>query len=150
MVLLKAAMVIPVLATSFMFMQEGPGESAASSGDPNLRKGRRASIARLEAQARHEVDQLSLLEQQVLSRRLRVERILLALDHVTDVAIQMHPERVAALEPVITNLAEQTLELNSAEAMLDHETDGRLDEIEDDVSGLVRAVDLYIEPEMTL
>jgi hypothetical protein len=148
MVLLKAALIIPVMATSFMFMHTGPIETVQAA-DPNMRESG-SPITRLEAQAQREVEDMSLLEQQMLSRRLRVERILFALDHVADVASHMSPERIASVEPVLTNLAEQTLELNSGEAMLDRDTDEKLDDLEDSVDGLVQAVELYIEPEMTL
>lgn len=86
----------------------------------------------------------------IIKRKMRIERLLVSLDRVASVAIQMRPENAERLEPVIVDLAEQTLELVTHEAIQNNETDIELDRLEVTVGRLVKTMNRMIEPEMSL
>ena len=87
---------------------------------------------------------------QIINRRMRIEKILVTLDQVAQVTLQMGPEQSAWIEPVLVDLAEQTLGLTSDEAVSDRTTDEALDDLEGTVNKLVNAVSRMVEPEMSL
>lgn len=99
-----------------------------------------------EAQAKVQQGQGSVSTQ----RRLRIERLLISLDRVAEVALQMKPETTQRLEPVIVDLAEQTLELVGSDEIQNVKTDTELDRLETTVGELVNAMNKVIEPEMSL
>lgn len=88
--------------------------------------------------------------QESILRRVRVERILVTLDHVAAVAVQMNPDHADRIEPVINDLAEQSLELASEEAVSTSASDEDLERIEKTIDGLVTALDRMVEPELSL
>ncbi len=86
----------------------------------------------------------------LLHRRLRIERVLLTLDQVAAVALQMTPEHSSRVEPVLVDLAEQTLELIDDASIRASATDDELDRIEETLMGLMTSINRMTEPEMTL
>ncbi len=86
----------------------------------------------------------------LIQRRLRIERLLISLDKAASVAIQMHPQNSQRLEPVIVDLAEQTLNLVGSSEIQNVKTDSELDRLETTVGELVSAMNKMIEPEMSL
>jgi hypothetical protein len=88
--------------------------------------------------------------EQVIARRLRIERLLMTLDHVTVAVVQMKPEHVDRIEPVIADLAEQAIDLVGDESVVNPETDAEITRIEKTVDRLVGALDRLVEPEASL
>lgn len=86
----------------------------------------------------------------LIQRRLRIERLLISLDRAASVAIQMHPQNSQRLEPVIVDLAEQTLNLVGSSEIQNVKTDSELDRLETTVGELMSAMNKMIEPEMSL
>lgn len=154
MTLLKAAILVPVFVSGFWFTQTAPaslsamsqarGEGVKKNASPRNPVRHPSSVHPKRAAQR------TVSEAAELNRRLRIEQILMTLDRVAEVTGQMSPERAVALEPVLVDLAEQTLELTSDEAVQSPSTDEELDEIEGTVSKLVGVVETMIEPEMSL
>lgn len=83
-------------------------------------------------------------------RKVRIQRLLISLDKVAAVAIQMKPENTERLEPVIVDLAEQTLNLVGQSEIQNVKTDSELDRLELTVGELANALNRMIEPELTL
>lgn len=96
------------------------------------------------------VEKATAQEDRVVERRIRIERLLMALDHVAAVALQMQPEQAERLEPVIVDIAEQTLELVSDSQIRQTSTDGELDRLEDMLGKLIGSMSRMVEPEMSL
>lgn len=86
----------------------------------------------------------------VVQRKLRIERLLISLDKAAEVAVLMHPQNSERLEPIIVDLAEQTLNLVGASEIQNVKTDAELDRLELTVGQLVHAMSRMIEPEMSL
>jgi hypothetical protein len=148
--LIKTLAVIPLLVSGLFLIKADPGASAGGSAGPHAM----VHIADESGGGRDVPKGIetgeSELERQVIARRMRIERIMMTLDYVAEVTMQMHPDQLDSVEPVIVDLAEQTLELTSVEAVLDEGTDEDLDELESTVDDLVIAIERYVEPEMNL
>lgn len=86
----------------------------------------------------------------VLTRRLRIERILMTLDGIAQVALQMSPDQALRIEPVLVDLAEQTIELSDEDLVRTSDADRELNEIENTVDELVAAIEKMVEPEHSL
>lgn len=86
----------------------------------------------------------------IVGRRLRIERILFSLETMAEASVQMSPDHASLIEPVITDLAEQTIELTDSDAVMDSSTDDEIEEIEKTLDQLVTAVERMVEPEMSL
>jgi hypothetical protein len=126
--LINAILILPFLITGMWFTSGQAYGGAAKKAEPV--KAREAS--RVKPQISRE--ELAL-------RRLRVQRVLVTLDRVAEAALKMAPERAQALEPVILDIAEQTMAIK---------TDAELEQIETTVSRLVHALGRMVEPEMSL
>jgi hypothetical protein len=92
----------------------------------------------------------SSVDEEVIARRLRIERILMTLDVIAETAMQMDPVQSAQLEPVLVDLVEQTLALVPEEAVVQSKTDKQLDEIEATIDKLVLTLEGMVEPEMSI
>jgi hypothetical protein len=148
--LIKTLAVIPLLVSGLYLIKADSGVSSAGLAGP-------AALVQVTDESGGGQDLPkgldtgeSELEREVIARRMRIERIMMALDYVAEVTLQMHPDQIDAVEPVIVDLAEQTLELTSVEAVLDEATDEDLDQLETTVDDLVLAIERYVEPEMNL
>ncbi len=86
----------------------------------------------------------------VLQRKERIQNVLLALDQVAEITAQMKPETADRIEPVIVDLAEQTIDLANERALQSDETDAALGKIEATVTELIRTMNRYVEPEASL
>lgn len=86
----------------------------------------------------------------IVQRKLRIERLLISLDQVAAVTLMMKPETASRLEPVIVDLAEQTLKLVDNDAIVSVKTDNELDRLEVTVGSLMKTMDRVIEPEVSL
>ena len=86
----------------------------------------------------------------VYQRRERVEHILGALNRINEVSMQMDPDRAATLEPVLMDIAEETMALSDRSTIVKPTTDEDLGRIEATVKKLSHAVARSIEPEMSL
>lgn len=152
MSLMKAAVLIPAVASGLWLVKTGPpevySEPHGGAGEAEIQTP--DSPDSLEVASVHGMDPSSDEVEAVISRRIRIERILMALDGVAEVALQMSPEQSARLEPVIIDLAEQTLELTTEDAAFRGSTDVELSEIEATLEKLVTAVERLVEPEMTI
>jgi hypothetical protein len=89
-------------------------------------------------------------ESVLTQRKLRIQRLLISLDKVAAVAVQMKPENAERLEPVIVDLAEQTLNLVGQSEIQNVKTDSELDRLELTVGELANALSRTIEPEISL
>ena len=144
MTFLKAAVIVPSLVSGVWLAKID--RSNVNYEDPNLA----LMPVDLSIGAGTEMVAKKTVEQQVVTRKLRIERILVALDRVAETAMQMNPDRAASLEPVILDLANQTLELTDASAVAKADTDEALDELETTISQLVGVIGRLVEPEMSL
>jgi hypothetical protein len=133
MSLLKVALVVPALMSGLFWVKIDPGVPGE-----------------FPPPAVEEKSEGSELEREVISRRIRIEKILMTLEYVAEVTMEMHPDQLDAVEPVIADIADQTLELTSIEAVLDEATDKDLQEIEATVDDLVYAIERYVEPQINL
>lgn len=86
----------------------------------------------------------------VLQRKERIQNILVALDRLAEITAQMKPETADRIEPVVVDLAEQTIDLANARALQSSETDASLNKIEHTLLELTRALSRYVEPEASL
>ena len=86
----------------------------------------------------------------VLQRKERIQKVLVTLDHIAQLAAQMKPETADRVEPVIVDLAEQAIELANERALRANETEASLKKIELTVSQLSHTIDRYVEPEASL
>lgn len=158
--ILRSAFLVPIFASGAWLVQTGPPEapinfiepseslelfSAPESWGPEAHEQMRDQIRQSGQQV-----QYSSNEDAIISRRLRIERILITLDGIAAAALQMNPDQAVQIEPVLVELAEQTLLLTSEDAVLEPSTDGELTEIEETVEDLVVAVERMVEPEMSL
>ncbi|RYZ77313.1 MAG: hypothetical protein EOP05_02185 [Proteobacteria bacterium] len=132
-------LIAPVLASSLFIGSISEDAQATALNDP------RSKVESSRAQLVSETVSRSLVQ-----RRLRIERLLVSLDSIAEVALQMKPETTQRLEPVIVDLAEQTLSLVGGDEIQNVKTDSELDRLELTVSQLVGALNKMIEPEMSL
>jgi len=150
MTLIKFALVLPALVAGLWLAREAPPVKEAAFASTGVRaveaKISDVKARRVSPESRREAK----LTEAVVTRRVRIERILMTLDRVAEVTLQMSPDKAMRLEPVLVDLAEQTVKLTSAEAVLRTSTDNELDEIEKTVDRLVTVVERTVEPEMTL
>lgn len=86
----------------------------------------------------------------VQQRKERIERMLLALDRIAAATQQMKPETAARIEPVVADLAEQTIDLASQRALDSKSTDDQLTKLEATTSELMRTMRRIVEPEADL
>jgi hypothetical protein len=136
MSIVRSALVIPAFISGLL-MAKKPAETAP----------RQASSA-VQTVSAERVSQRNL--DPVMSRKLRIERVLVTLDKVAAVTLQMSPERSSRIEPVLVDLAEQTLALVDEETLKASDTDEELDHIESTLAGLMNSMNRMIEPEMSL
>jgi hypothetical protein len=120
--IVRVALMIPAFAGSVLLAKEAPPKSAPAA---------KASYS-------------------VIYRRMRIDRVLTTLDQVAAVTQQMSPEHSNRIEPVLVDLAEQTLGLVDEETIGAKETDQQLDRIEETLTGLMRSVNRMVEPEVML
>ena len=146
MTFLKAAVIVPSLVSGVWLAKID--RSNVNYEDPNLAL-MAVDLGSPEAGI-EPVAKKRMVEEQVVTRKLRIERILVALDRVAETAMQMNPDRAASLEPVILDLANQTLELTDASEVAKADTDEALDELETTISELVGVIGRLVEPEMSL
>lgn len=132
MSILKTAVVLPLLAAPGTFSVE----PAAVRSAVRSTEVRSASS--------------SPLKEEVMIRQLRIERILMTLDQLATIAVHMPPERAATLEPVLVELADQTMELTTEKAVVSVKTDSALEKIEATLERLGSALERLVEPEMSL
>lgn len=154
MTLIKSALALPALVAGLWLAKEAPPvkEAAlASAGVRTIEAQISDKISDVKAhRASPESRREAKLTEAVVTRRVRIERILMTLDRVAEVTLQMNPDKAMRLEPVLVDLAEQTIKLTSADAVLRTSTDNELDQIEKTVDRLVTVVERTVEPEMTL
>ena len=86
----------------------------------------------------------------VYERKVRIQRVLLALDRVAAATLQMKPEMASRLEPVVVDLAEQAVDLSSDEALRLPDTDANLTKLEETVLHLIETMSRVVEPEILL
>ena len=86
----------------------------------------------------------------VLQRRERLQKVMLALDGIAQATLQLKPETASRLEPVVVDLAEQAIELTRNESQNSVEADQSLLKLEKTVSQLVRTLNRFVEPELSL
>ncbi|MES2857119.1 MAG: hypothetical protein V4692_14720 [Bdellovibrionota bacterium] len=144
MMILRAALVIPAFASGLWF-SESTVAPASAAGPVKAE----ASQAKKSSPAMSPVA-VQKPNESVVARRLRIERVLMTLDHVAAVALQMNPESSERIEPVLVDLAEKTLELIDEDSIRSASADGELDRIEETLTGLMQTMNRMIEPEMTL
>lgn len=131
---MKPILMIPILALGTAF--------ADSHQSPTSTSGTKAHAS---VQAQHS-PQMSF----VLQRKERIQNVLIALDQVAEITAQMKPETADRIEPVIVDLAEQTIDLANERALQSDETDAALGKIEATVTELIRTMNRYVEPEASL
>lgn len=161
MTFIKTAILIPALVSGFWLARTAPISAASpatipasapdSSGpQPSPSVMDSAEQERSAFEVERARAQKVVNEGAALNRRLRIERILVTLDRVAEVAGQMNPDQAAELEPVIVDIAERTLDLSDDESVRRSSTDDELTEIERTVDRLVTVVENMVEPEMSL
>jgi hypothetical protein len=89
-------------------------------------------------------------EEKIVLRRLRAERLLVTIHRVAELASQLSPDRAHRVEPVLVNLAEQTVTLTSREAAKSASTDVELEKLEVVLDRLASVLDHFVEPEVSL
>jgi hypothetical protein len=138
MTLFQTAVMVPVLAIGATFDSHHASAAAAHYGERTLSAPHHADV-KAELQTRF-----------VLQRKARIQNVLLQLDHIAEVTAQMKPETADRVEPVIVDLAEQTIDLANEKALRSSETDSALTKIEATVGQLGKTMNRYIEPEANL
>lgn len=159
MALFKLAILVPSFTVGAWFIHQGPPPGSAplapitgvalAPRTPAALSGDKA-VASVPTEAKAKSSKRADSTQESILRRVRVERILVTLDHVAAVAVQMNPDHADRIEPVINDLAEQSLELASEEAVSTSASDEDLERIEKTIDGLVTALDRMVEPELSL
>lgn len=86
----------------------------------------------------------------LVSRRLRIERLLVSLGSVAEVVLRMNPSYIERIEPVLIDLTKSALELSVDQALVDDRTDDELDRLENELEQLARALGRTVEPEFSL
>ena len=84
------------------------------------------------------------------ARRLRIQRIVLGLDRVGDVASQMMPENADRIDPILEDLEDRAVSLSDRDQIQRASVDDELTTLEGSVRRLSTVVSKMIEPEMTL
>lgn len=165
--ILRTALVIPAVVSGLWVVQTvnptsfekvkttvvAPMPIAPKEAEVKLPEGtRRFEQAKAESASatKAAVTRAATQENQIIERRIRIERLLMALDQVAAVALQMQPEQAERLEPVIVDIAEQTLELVPDAQIKLASTDGELDRLEDMLGKLIGSMNRMVEPEMSL
>ena len=129
---------------SFGDIHKGHSEVQASSISSELR------LSKTKKPAVVEPPKTAPVLQAVAQRRERIARLLVMLDHVASATLQLKPETASRVEPVVVDLAEQTIDLSSDGVIREDSTDARLMKLETTVSALVKVMRKYVEPEMEL
>jgi hypothetical protein len=132
-----------------------PSPSAAPQTSLSPEKKTQRAHARVKEQQQEFDSRQELVSEQrmltlVVARKIRLQRLLGALDQVAEASLQMSPERAAYLEPVIVDLAEQTVALSEDQTITRASTETDLDRLETTVERLVQVVGRMVEPELSI
>jgi hypothetical protein len=139
MTLFQTAFIIPVVALGAAFDSHQVTASAARFGERSMAMPKYKDDSQAQTQMSF-----------VLRRKERIQNVLIQLDRIAQVTAQMKPETSDRVEPVLSDLAEQTIELATEDGLQSPETDAALERIEATVSQLTKAVNRYVEPEASL
>ncbi len=140
MTIFQTALLVPTLALGATFDSHQVTAAAARFGERSM------AIPRTRSEAPPVAPAVDLVAQ----RKARIQSVLVQLDQVAQVTAQMKPETADRVEPVIVDLAEQTIDLANERALQAAETDATLARIEETVAHLTRTMNRYIEPEASL
>lgn len=139
MTIFQTALIVPAVALGATFDSHQVTASAARFGERSMAMPKRGDETQVQPQMNF-----------VLRRKERIQNVLIQLDRIAQVTAQMKPETADRVEPVLVDLAEQTIELATEQGLQSPETDAVLERIEATVLQLTKTMNRYVEPEASL